>query len=112
MRQRPERERIDLDEAVLWSRGRPSLFDCGQNSRLVVDQDVMAGRIALLDVAEFLLFVDVDQYAALDRLKDAGALDLARLEDDVAIGQDDSPTQPRIRSRTSSAPGYSRLANG
>ena len=94
------------------TRSPQAFFDCGQNSRHVVDQDVMAGRIALLDVIELLLFVDVDQHAALDRLKDAGALDLARLEDDVAVGQDDSPTPAAHPFETSSAPGYSRLANG
>ncbi len=41
--------------------------------------------------------MDVNQHIAIDRFKDAGALDLARLEDDVAVGEHDrSPpaTQP------------------
>ena len=72
----------------------------------------MASRVALGDVIELFFFVDVDQHVALDGLGNAGPLDLARLEDDVAIGQDDRPPQPRNRSSTSSAPGYIRLANG
>src|SRR5271166_3510888 len=63
----------------------PDLFDRGQNSRLVVDQDVMGGRITLLDVGEFLLLVDVYQHVPFDRVEDARALDLARLEYDVAV---------------------------
>ncbi|HUC70131.1 MAG TPA: hypothetical protein VMS01_02960 [Stellaceae bacterium] len=51
----------------------------------------MASRVALGDVIELFFFVDVDQHVALDSLGNAGALDLARLEDDVAIGQDDRP---------------------
>jgi hypothetical protein len=36
--------------------------------------------------------VDVDQHAALDRREEPRAPDLARLEDDVAVGEDDRGT--------------------
>src|SRR5262249_15025105 len=45
--------------------------------------------MALLDVIELLLLVDVDEHAAFDDLAETRALDLARLEDDVAIREDD-----------------------
>src|SRR5512140_783157 len=60
-----------------------------QDAELVVDHDVMAGRVALLDVVEHLLLVDVDEDPALDRVPQSRSLDLARLEDHVAVGQDD-----------------------
>ena len=46
----------------------PDLFRGSQNAKLVIDQDVMFGRVAFLDIAEFLLFVDVDEHAILNRL--------------------------------------------
>jgi len=36
----------------------------GQNTRFVVDEHVMAGRIALFDVLQFLFLMDVDQHIA------------------------------------------------
>ena len=69
--------------------GAPDLLDRGQDAQLVVDQHVVTGRVALLDVVQLLLLVDVDEHAAFDRLEEPGALDLARLEDHVAVGQDD-----------------------
>ena len=47
----------------------------------------MARRVALFHVLEFLLLVDVDQHMAVDRFRNSGALALARLKDDVAVGQ-------------------------
>ena len=44
------------------------------------------------DVAEFRLLVDVKETVPLDRLEEARALPLARLEDDVAVGEDDRPS--------------------
>ena len=67
----------------------PDLLDGGQDAELVVDQDVVLGRVAPLDVVELLLLVDVDQDVAVDGLEQARAMDLARLEDDVAVGEDD-----------------------
>jgi len=44
---------------------------------------------ALLDVVQLLVFVDIDEDAAFDRVEQPRPLDLARLEDDVAVGEDD-----------------------
>src|SRR5205807_1712559 len=54
----------------------------------VVHQHVVLGRVAPLDVVELTLLVDVDQDVAVHRLGQTRALDLARLEDRVAVGQD------------------------
>ena len=35
--------------------------------------------------------MDIDQHVTADRLENAGALDLTRLEHDVTVGQDDRP---------------------
>src|ERR1700730_5228271 len=69
----------------------PNFLYLSQNSRFVVHQDVVSRGVALLDIIQFLLLVDVYQHVSLDGLKDTGALDLARLEDDVAVGQDHRP---------------------
>ena len=63
-----------------------TLHSC-QNSRLVVDQHVMASRITPLDVVEFMLFMDIYQNTTANRFEDAGSRDFARLEDDITIGQ-------------------------
>jgi hypothetical protein len=49
----------------------------------------MTGRVALLEIIQHLFFVDVDQHPAFDGFPQPGTLDLARLEDNVAIRQDD-----------------------
>jgi hypothetical protein len=69
--------------------GAPGLLHRGQDAQLVVDQHVVARRVALLDVVQLPLLVDVDEHAALDGVQQPGALDLARLEDHVAVGDDD-----------------------
>src|SRR5207244_2264113 len=69
----------------------PNFLYLSENSRLVVHQNVVARGVALLDITELLLLVDVYQHISLDGLGDAGALDLARLENDVAVGQDNRP---------------------
>ena len=50
--------------------------------------DVVLRRVAPLDVVELLLLVDVDQDVAVDGVEQPRALDLARLEDDVAVRED------------------------
>ena len=67
---------------------RPIFLGGGEDAQLVVDENIVVCRIAPLDVVQRLLLVDVDQHIAVDRLGNAGSLDLARLEDDVAVGQD------------------------
>src|SRR4030095_7306633 len=66
----------------------PDILDRVQDPRLVVHENVMARGIALLDIIQRLLLVDVDQHVALHRLGDPGPLDLAGLEDNVAVRQD------------------------
>jgi hypothetical protein len=77
-----------------------------------VHEHVVTGRVALLDVVQLPLLVDVDEHVALDRLEQPGTLDLARLEDHVAVGQDCGRPQMRRRSITASDPGNRRSANG
>src|SRR5882724_9552808 len=67
----------------------PAVLDRGQDPRLVVHQDVVLRRIASLDVVQRRFLVDIDQHVAVHGLPDAGAFDLARLEDHVAVGEDD-----------------------
>ena len=67
----------------------PRLLDRGEDPHLVVDQHVVVGRVASLDVVELELLVDVDEHAPGRRLAQAGAFDLQRLKHDVAVGQDD-----------------------
>ena len=48
----------------------------------------MPGRVTLLDRREHPLLVQVDEHPPLDRIPQSRALYLARLEYDIAIGQD------------------------
>src|SRR5262249_47601090 len=68
----------------------PDLLDRRQDPWLVVDQNIMARWITPLDVFKLFLLVDVDQHIAFHRLGNPGALDLARLKDDITIGEHDS----------------------
>src|SRR6266849_10937373 len=68
---------------------RPHLLHCRQDPQLVVDQHVMVGRVALLDVVELAFLVYIDQDVPVHGLVQPRALELARLEDRVAVGQDD-----------------------
>src|SRR6266566_3861424 len=45
-------------------------------------------RIAARDLIQHFFLMDEDQHVTVHGLPDAGALDLARLEDDVAVGED------------------------
>src|SRR5437016_14197406 len=67
----------------------PPLLDGGQYPNLVVHEHVVRRRMAALDVVELLLLVDVDEHAALDRLEQTRAMHLERLEDHVAVREDD-----------------------
>jgi hypothetical protein len=67
----------------------PVLLDGGQDPDLVVHEHVVGRRMAALDVVELLLLVDVDEHAALDRLEQARSIHLERLEDHVAVREDD-----------------------
>lgn len=67
----------------------PDFFHRVQDAKLVVYQNVMPSRVAILDVVQLPLLMDVDQDTAFDGLVQPGALDLPGLEDDIAVGQDD-----------------------
>ena len=49
----------------------------------------MGGRMPALDVGELVFLMHVDQHVARERVPQAGAGDLARLKDGVAVGEND-----------------------
>jgi hypothetical protein len=82
----------------------PGGLERAQDARLVVDDRVVARREQAPDVVEHRLLVDVDQHAAVDRVPQPRALDLAWLEDDVAVGQDHRrPDARQLRERVERA---------
>ena len=79
-----------------------------QKIGLVVDHNIVLGRIAPLHMIEHFFLVHIDHDAALDGIPNARALDLARLKHDVAVGQHNrlnracaSERSPRVRAETS-----------
>ena len=46
----------------------------------------MFGWKTPLDVIEGLFLMDIDEYTPIDRVRQAGPLDFARLKNDVSIG--------------------------
>src|SRR5205814_1407203 len=76
----------------------PDVLHRRENAQLVVDHDVVAGRIALFDVIQHLFLMDVNQNMARDSIPQPRSLDLQRLEYYVAVGQDNCgrpPSEPR-----------------
>src|SRR5215470_15956739 len=65
----------------------PYIFDLSQNAQLIVNHHVMVSRMALLDIIQLALLVDVDQDVAIHRFTNPRPFDLERLEDDVAVRQ-------------------------
>ena len=63
----------------------PDFLHRGENTQLVVDQDIVIRGIEAFDVIELLLFVDVDKDTAVERLPEAASLHLARLEHGIAV---------------------------
>jgi hypothetical protein len=63
----------------------PDFLYFRQNADFVVDQDVMIGREAAFHVVQFFFLVNIDEHVAIHRLINPGALNLARLEDNVAV---------------------------
>ena len=47
----------------------------------------MVCRIALGDVLQFELFVDIDQHGSFESIVQSGAANLVRLKDDVSVGE-------------------------
>src|SRR5918996_4196187 len=63
----------------------PDFLDRVQNARLVIDDDIVLSRVAPLDVIQRLFFVNIDEHVAVYSVEDAGAFDLARLKDHIAV---------------------------
>src|SRR5213596_2976010 len=66
----------------------PGLLNRGQDTQLVVHQDVVFRWVKPLDVIQRLFFVNVDKHVAVYGFEDARAFDLAWLEHHVAIRED------------------------
>src|SRR5215813_11687473 len=69
----------------------PSLFDRGQNAKLVVNEDVMICRVALLDVVQLQFLVDVNEHAALECVVQSGVPYLSWLKDNISVREDGRP---------------------
>lgn len=82
----------------------PERFHRRQDAQLVIHHYVVARRVALLDVVQHLLLVNIDQHSTVDRVPQSGALDFARLENHIAIGQDDRSPNARRCLMVSSEP--------
>src|SRR5207247_4716818 len=67
----------------------PGLLNRGQDTQLVVHQDVMFRWVKPLDVIQRLFFVNVDKHVAVYGFEDARAFDLAWLEHHVAVREND-----------------------
>jgi len=63
----------------------PSFLDRGENAEFVINQDIVQGGIALLDIIQRRFLADINKDMAVDRFPDARPL--PRLEDHVAVGQ-------------------------
>ena len=63
----------------------PDFFDFGQNADFVIDQDIVIGREAAFNVVQFFFFVNINQHVAVDRFINSGALNLSRLENNIAV---------------------------
>ena len=69
------------------------MLDRRQYARLIVDKNVMLGRITPLDVVEGFFLMNIDQHTSIDRVSKTGALDFMRLKDDVTVRQDDGQAE-------------------
>src|SRR5436190_19931286 len=70
----------------------PDFFHGGQDTQFIVHQHIMFGGVALLDVIRFLLLVHINQHAPGDGIGQSRATDLERLENDVAVRENDRGT--------------------
>src|SRR5882762_800003 len=78
----------------------PQLLHGGEDAQLVIDHDVVIGRKAPLDGIQHLLLVQVNEDSAVYRVPQARALHLARLENHIAVGEDDRGSEtPATRER-------------
>src|SRR5262245_5087124 len=67
----------------------PDFLDGVQDARLVVHENIMLGRVTLLDVIQRLFLVNINEHVTVYSFKDAGAFDLARLKHHVAVREND-----------------------
>ena len=72
----------------------PKAFDCRQNSRLVVNKNVMFGGKTALNVVERFFLVDIDEHTSINRVGQTRPFDFVWLKDDVAIGKDNGRAEP------------------
>ena len=70
----------------------PEFFDGCKDAQFVVNQNVMFGGIALLDVIEFQFLVHVNEHPTGDCTGQPGAIDLKWLKNDVAVRENDRRT--------------------
>src|SRR5436305_7166551 len=59
--------------------GAPDCLYRREDAQLVVDEHIMFGGMALLDILEFIFFVNVNQDLAANGFEEARAIDFARL---------------------------------
>lgn len=69
------------------------LFEGRQQADFVVDHDVVPGRVFGFHVVEFQLFVYINKDVAFEGVVEAGAIDFAGLEDNVAVTENDGVTE-------------------
>src|SRR6266513_984875 len=70
----------------------PDFFHGGEDTQFIVHQHIMFGGVALLDVIKFLLLVHINQHAPGDGIGQSRTTDLERLENDVAVRENDRRT--------------------
>ena len=63
----------------------PNFLNGSQNAQFVVDQNVMVCRIALRDVLQLELFVDIDQHGSCESIIKSRPANLMWLKDDISV---------------------------
>ena len=71
----------------------PDRFHHRQYAQLVIDHDVVPSRKLVGHGIEHLFLVDINQHAPVHGAPQSGALDLARLEHHIAVGEDDGESE-------------------
>ena len=101
--------RVIRECALAWKNRRdtvaPRRLEGAEDAQFVVDQHIMPCGISALDVVQCVLLVDIDQNPVVDGPAETRSLDLARLEERIAVGQNDRRPPLRKSCRTSSALG-------
>ena len=82
------------------SRSPNAVFIAAKEIRLVIDHNIVFGGATPFHMVQHLFLVQIDHDSALHGIPDAGALDLARLEYDVAVRQHGRrPQRAQMRNR-------------